>query len=316
MQTLNHNHLFYFWVVANERSIARASELLHVTPQTISAQLKLLQEALEVRLFEKEGRGLRLTDSGRVTKSYADGIFALSRELRAALRGEPAGEVRELRVGISDALPKRACRRILQPALHMHEAIRLVCREDGVERLLAGLALHNLDLVLDDSPIPPGLSVRAYNHLLGQCGVVWVGSPEIARRYGKRFPSDLKDAPFLLPTVNTALRRSLDLWFEEANVRPRVVAEIADSALLQAFGEDGEGIFPVTEVMLEEVRERMRVEPLGVAEGVVERFYAITVDRRIRHPAVVEISRHARDALFESDPPIGPARSRNHRGPA
>jgi len=301
LQPLNHNHLFYFWVTATEGSIARASGRLHLTPQTISAQIKLLEEALEVRLFDRAGRGLRLTEAGRVTKSYAEEIFALGRELEAALRGEPVGAERELRVGISDALPKRACHRILEPATRMPDPMRLICREDGVERLLGELALHNLDLVLDDSPIPAGLSVRAYNHLLGQCGVAWVASPELAKRYRRNFPSGLADAPFLLPTANTALRRSLDLWFEETGVRPRIIAEIADSALLQAFGENGEGIFPVTDVVLDDVRERMGVVPLGAAEGVVERFYAITVERRISHPAVVEISRHAKRALFDPD---------------
>ena len=306
-QPINHNHLFYFWVAATEGSIAGASEHLHLTPQTISAQIKLLQEALDVRLFEREGRGLRLTEAGRLTKSYAEGIFDLGRELRAALRSEPLSASRELRVGVSDALPKRACHRILEPATRMPEPTRLVCLEDGVERLLGELALHNLDLVLDDSPIPAGLSVRAYNHLLGQCGVVWVGSREMAVRYGHDFPAGLDGAPFLLPTRNTALRRSLDLWFDETRVRPRIVAEIADSALLQSFGEQGNGIFPITEVGLPDVRQSLGVIPLGPAEGVVERFYAITVERRIRHPAVVEISRHAKAALFDVEPDVDAA---------
>ena len=297
--SLNHNHLMYFWVTATEGSIARASELLHVTPQTISTQIKLLEEAVDLRLFEREGRNLRLTSAGRMTQSYADGIFALDRELQATLRGEPQGTARELLVGISCALPKLVCHRILEPALHMPEPVRMVCREDGIERLLAELALHNLDLVLDDAPIPRGLSVRGYNHLLGQCGVVWVAAPELARKYGGRFPAGLDGAPFLLPTANTALRRSLNLWLEQNGIRPRIVAEIADSALLKAFGESGEGIFPVADVVLDHVESHYHVVPLGVADGVVERFFAITVERRIRHPAVVEISRQAKRSLFD-----------------
>lgn len=296
---LNHNHLLYFWVTATEGSIARASESLHITPQTISAQIKLLEESLEVPLFEREGRGLRLTEAGRTTKAYADGIFALGRELRAALRGDPLGAVPELRVGISDALPKLVCHRLLEPALHMNNPVRVICREGGVQSLLGELALHTLDLVLDDAPIPQGLSVRAYNHLLGQCGVVWVASHDVAKHYRSKFPHGLDGAPFLLPTKNTALRRSLNGWLEKNGVKPRIVAEFADSALLRAFGEKGEGIFPVAEVVFEEVAAHDNVVPLGVAEGVTERFYAISVERRIRHPAVVEISRHAKSTVFE-----------------
>jgi LysR family transcriptional activator of nhaA len=295
---LNHNHLLYFFVTATEGSIARASQVLHVTPQTISAQIKLLEESLDVSLFEREGRGLRLTEAGRTTKNYAEEIFALARELPAALRGEEK-QARELRVGVSDALPKLVCLHLLEPALHMENPVRLVCREEGVERLLGELALHNLDLVLDDSPIPQGLNVRAYNHLLGSCGVAWMASAKLAKKYRRRFPAGLDDAPFLLPTHDTALRRSLDQWLDQNGIRPRVVAEIADSALLKAFGGQGEGIFPVPTVVMHEVEDHYHVTPLGIAEGVIERFFAITVERRIRHPAVVEISRQAKRELFD-----------------
>jgi LysR family transcriptional activator of nhaA len=299
LDSINHNHLLYFWMTAKEGSIARASESLHVTPQTISVQIKLLEEALDVRLFEREGRGLRLTEAGRTTKTYADEIFTLGRELRATLRGEPAARVRELRVGVSDALPKLVCHRLLEPALHMDDPVRMICREEGVERLLAELALHNLDVVLNDAPIPHGLSVRAYNHPLGQCGVVWVASQDLVRKYRRKFPAGLSGAPFLLPTADTALRRSLDLWLDENEIRPRIVAEIADSALLKAFGQKGEGIFPVADVVLAEVEKHYNVRALGVADGVVERFFAITVERRSTHPAVVEISRQAKRALAD-----------------
>ena len=298
-ETLNHNRLLYFWVTATEGSIAKASAVLHVTSQTISTQIKLLEEELGVSLFEREGRGLRLTDEGRTTRSYADGIFSLSRELRAALRGEQTSKARELRVGVSDALPKLVCHRLLEPALHLDAPVRMICREDGVERLLGELALHQLDLVLNDSPIPQGLSIKAYNHLLGQCGVVWMGTPELVRRYANRFPTGLDGAPFLLPTKDTALRRSIDFWLAENAIQPRVVAELADSALLKAFGGKGEGIFPVADVVLNEVASQYNVAPVGVAEGVTERFFAITVERRIRHPAVAAISRQAKLSLFE-----------------
>lgn len=296
---VHHGRLLYFWVTATQGSIARASEVLHITPQTISTQIKLLEEELGVTLFERVGRGLRLTAAGSTTREYADGIFALSRELRAVLRGEGSVQTRELRVGVSDALPKLVCQRLLEPALHMDGPVRLVCREDGVENLLAELALHQLDLVLNDAPMPQGLSIRAYNHPLGHCGVVWVATPQLVRRYGRHFPGGLDGAPFLLPTKDTALRRSLDLWLEDNGVRPRIVAEIADSALLKAFGERGEGIFPVADVVLKDVAAHYGVAPLGVAEGVVERFFAITVERRIRHRAVAAISQHAKRAFLD-----------------
>ncbi|MCP4498705.1 MAG: LysR family transcriptional regulator [Deltaproteobacteria bacterium] len=290
--------MLYFWVTATEGSIANASKLLHVTPQTISSQIKSLEETLGVHLLEREGRGLKVTDAGRTTKEYADGIFSLTRELEAALRGDVKNPVRELRVGVSDALPKLVCHRLLEPVLHMAEKVRLVCREHGVEQLLADLALHNLDVVLNDAPIPQGLSIRAYNHLLGESGVVWVAAPKLAKMYGKNFPFGLKTAPFLLPTEDTALRHSLNVWLVGNDIQPNVVAEIADSALLKAFGENGDGIFPVATVVLQEVQRHYHVVPLGPARGVVERFYAISVERRIKHPAVVEISRQAKTSLF------------------
>ncbi len=296
---VNHNHLLYFWVTAREGSITAASKVLHVTPQTISAQIKLLEDSLGVELFERRGRGLGLTDAGQTTKVYADEIFGLSRELQAALRGEPGGSVRELRVGVSDALPKLVCHRLLEPTLHMREGIRLICREDGVERLLAELALHNLDLVLNDAPIPQGVNIKAYNHPLGECGVVWMASPDLAERYRSNFPEGLSGAPFLLPTEDTALRRSVDAWFDQHNIHPRVMAEIADSALLKHFGDKGEGIFPVANLILDEVGQYYNVVPLGVIDGATEKFFAITVERRIRHPAVAEIRRRAQSGLFD-----------------
>ncbi len=298
MQAINLNHLHYFWVTATEGSIAQASGVLHVTPQTISAQVKLLEDALDVKLFERRGRGLRLTEAGRTTKAYADDIFGLSRELQATLRSTPGGAPQELRVGVSDALPKLVCHRLLEPALHLEQPVRLVCREEGVEQLLADLAVHRLDVVLNDAPMPQGLNVRAYNHLLGECGVVWMAASELAAKYRRKFPAGLSGAPFILPTPETALRRSIDQWFAEHAIRPRIVAEIADSGLLKAFGESGEGVFPVADVTLEEVSVHYNVVPLGAAIGLVERFFAITVERRISHPAVAAISREAKHAVF------------------
>lgn len=297
-EPLNHNHLFYFWTTATEGSIARAAERLHITPQTISTQIKLLEESLAVRLFVREGRGLRLTGAGRTTKTYADEIFGLGQELQAALRGQSQRVVNELRVGVADALPKLVCRHILEPALHLEDSLRLVCREEGVEKLLGELAVHNLDLVLNDAPMPPGLNVRAYNHLLGQCPVVLMATPALARRYRPQFPARLDDAPFILPTSDTALRRSLDQWFDENHIRPRIIAEIVDSALVKAFGAHGTGIFAIPDIVADEARQHYGVVPIGVPEGVIERFFAITVSRRIRHPALLAISESAKGSLF------------------
>ena len=296
--TLNHHHLLYFWVTANEGSIAAASKVLNLTPQTISAQLKLLEDGLDVSLFEREGRGLRLTDVGQIAKGYADEIFGLSRELQATLRGKPQTRTREFRVGVSDALPKLVCQHLLEPALSMEDPFRMVCREDGVNALLGELALHHLDLVLNDAPIPPGLNVRAYNHLLGQCGIVWMGANKLARRFKSKFPLGLEDAPFILPTDGTALRRSLDTWFAERGIRPRIIAEIADNALMKAFGARGLGIVPVADVAAKEVHQQYKMSSIGPVDGVTERFFAISIERRIRHPAVAAIREHAKDTLY------------------
>ena len=299
LSALNHNHLLYFWVTANEGSIAKASAILHITPQTISSQLKTLEDNLDVNLFRREGRGLKLTEMGHTTKAYADEIFSLSRELQATLRGDPIGSAREFRVGVSDALPKLVCQQLLEPALKMDEAVRMVCREDGVNELLGDLALHNLDLVLNDAPIPQGLNVRAYNHLLGECGVVWMAHPDLIEKLGKDFPRNLEEAPFILPTQNTALRRSLDLWFEQNGLRPQVLCEIADSALLKAFGARGLGIVPVADVVVDDVKAQYKMSKVGLAKGVTERFFAITIERRIRHPAVAAIRNQAQNTLFD-----------------
>lgn len=300
MDWLNHGHLLYFWTVATEGSIARASEVLHLTPQTISAQLKTFEESVGQPLFERRGRNLVLTETGELVRRYADDIFGLSRELSDSLKGRSTGKTLQLRVGLADALPKLVAYRILEPALHLEEPVQLVCREEGMEALLSQLALHRLDVVLNDSPLPPHLHVRAYNHLLGQCGIVWMAAPGLAERAARNFPHTLNDLPLLLPTADTALRRALDAWCERNGVtRRRIVAEIVDSALLKAFGEAGDGVFPVADVIADTVAKHYGVVPVGRADGVTESYYAITVERRIRHPAVVAICERARRSLFE-----------------
>lgn len=297
MEWLNHHHLLYFWIVAREGSIVRASAILHLTPQTISVQIRTLEESMGHALFERVGRGLALTETGQIVKRYADEIFSLSQELQDTVRGRPAGRPLQLRVGVADALPRMVCQRLLEPALHQDEPTQLLCREEGVEALLAELAVHRLDLVLNDAPMPPNVSVRAYNHLLGQCGVVWMGTKALARRQ-RRFPASMNGAPVLLPTADTALRRSLDLWFERHDIRPRIVGEFVDCGLLKAFGQAGEGLFPVADVIADDIRRQYRVVQVGAADGVVHSFYAISVERRVRHPAVAAICDAARASLF------------------
>lgn len=298
MEWLNHHHLLYFWVVAREGSIVRASEVLHLTPQTISAQVRTLEQSMGQALFDRVGRGLVLSETGQIVKRYADEIFSLSRELLDTVRGRPAGRPLQLRVGVADALPKMICQRLLEPALHLDEPMQILCREEGVKALLAELAVHRLDLVLNDAPMPPNLSVRAYNHMLGQCGVTWMAARPLARRVQRRFPASLGGAPVLLPTQDTALRRSLEPWFERHGIRPKIVGEFVDSGLLSAFGQAGEGLFPVADVIADAVCRQYRVVPVGTADGVVDSFYAISVERRVRHPAVAAICDAARASLF------------------
>lgn len=299
MEWLNHHHLLYFWVVAREGSIARASAVLHLMPQTISAQIHTLEKSMGAALFERVGRGLVLTETGQIAKRYADEIFSLSQELLDTVRGRPEGRPLQLRVGVADALPKIICQRLLEPALHLSEPVQLLCREEGVETLLAQLAVHRLDLVLSDAPLPTNLSsVRAYNHMLGQCGVTWMATRALARRVSQGFPQSMNGAPVLLPTSDTALRRSLDLWLERHGIRPKIIGEFVDSGLLKAFGQAGEGVFPVASVIADDVKHQYRVVSVGDADGVIDSYYAISLERRVRHPAVVAICDQARAKLF------------------
>jgi LysR family transcriptional activator of nhaA len=298
MSWLNYHHLHYFWSVAREGSIARASRVLRVAPPTISAQLRQLEEALGVELFDRGGRQLALTDAGRLALRYADGIFGLGREMAQALAGEVGERPLRLVVGIADVVPKLIAHHLVEPALRLPEPVQVVCLEDKPERLLTALAAHEVDLVLTDAPTGPGLRVRAYNHLLGECSVGVFGTPALARRHGREFPGSLQGAPFLLPSSGSTLRLALDAWFEEHAIRPRIVGEFDDSALLKVFGQAGEGLFCAPSVIEEDVVRHYRVRLLGRAASVRERFYAISAERRIRHRAVMAISEAARGGMF------------------
>ena len=298
MEWLNYHHLLYFWVVARQGSVTRAAAELRLAQPTVSTQLHALEQGLGEKLFARSGRRLVLTQVGRVVLRYADEIFGLGRELLDTVKGRPTGQPMRLTVGIADAVPKLIAYRLLQPALSVPQQVRIVCREDKPDRLLAELAVHGLDLVLSDAPIGPSTKIRAFNHLLGECGITFFATKTLARTCRRGFPRSLDGAPFLLPTDNTALRRSLDDWFESEGVRPRVVSEFEDSALLMAFGQAGMGLFAAPSAIEREVRNQYGVVTVGRLEALSERFYAISGERRLKHPAVVAISETARQRVF------------------
>ena len=298
MEWINYHHLLYFWTAAKEGSIAKACEKLRLAQPTISGQLRLLEEALGEKLFTRAGRGLAMTEAGQVVFRYADEIFSLGRELQDVLNGRPRGRPLRLFVGISDMVPKLIAYRVLQPALAMSEPVQIICEEDSPERLLADLAEHRLDVVLSDTPITSLVRVKAFNHLLGTCGVTLFAAPQMAIRYRKGFPACLDDAPFLLPAKGSSLRSALDQWMDEQKIRVKLVGEFKDSALMKTFGQAGAGIFAAPSAIEKEVREHYKVGVIGRVDSVTERFYAISVERKLKHPAVVAIREAARDRLF------------------
>jgi LysR family transcriptional activator of nhaA len=302
MEWVNYHHLRYFWTVAREGGLVAAGKVLRLSHPTLSAQIHALEDQLGEKLFIKVGRKLELTETGRVAFRYADEIFTLGREMVDTVKGRSTGQPMRLEVGIADVVPKLVVRRILQPALTLVEPVRLICYEESYEKLLADLALHAIDIVISDAPVPTGSSVRAFNHLLGETGVSFFGTKELVKTYKRGFPGSLNGAPFLLPLENLALRRSLNQWFDRNDIKPQVVAEFEDSALLKVFGGDGVGLFPAPTVVEKEVMAQYGVQLLGRVDEVRERFYAISVERRLKHPAVVAISNAARHELFASRP--------------
>ncbi|BDC49521.1 transcriptional activator NhaR [Bryobacterales bacterium F-183] len=298
MDWLNYHHLLYFWTVAKEGSITRASQQLDLAQPTISAQLHTLEEAFGEPLFVRTGRNLVLTDFGRLVYRYAEQIFGLGKELQNAVQTRPSSRVLRLTVGIAEVLPKSLVHKILQPALEMDQPVQLVCHEDKPERLLAEMNLLGLDLVLSDTPVPAGSKVRAFGHLLGSCGVTFLASPAQADRLSGDFPGNLNGAPLLLPVEGTALRRGLDNWFAKLSIKPSVIAEFHDSSLIEAFGHAGSGIFVVPERVADDISRVHQLVTIGTTTEVEERFFAISADRKFRHPAVQAISDAARANLF------------------
>lgn len=298
MDWLNYHHLLYFWTVARTGSIARACAELRLAQPTLSGQIRALEEQFGEKLFTRVGRGLALTETGKVVYGYADEIFSLGRELTDVLKGKPPGRPARLLVGVSDLMPKLVVHRILQPALSLESPVHLVCYEDQPERLLLSLSAHELDLVLTDAPAHPSVQTPVFSHLLGSSGLALFAAPAVAAQYRKDFPARLDGAPFLMPMQNSASRRTLDLWFDAHGIRPLVVAEFQDLALLNVFGQAGVGIFASPTVVEDQVRKYRQVALVGRLDTAKEDFYAISAERRIKHPAVAAISQFARQSLF------------------
>jgi len=298
MNAINYKHLHYFWVVAKSGGIGRASERLHLTPQTISGQIALFEDVLGYPLFNRVGRRLELNDAGRVVLSYADEIFTIGEELQEVLRSRPDGLPLQFRVGVADAVPKAIAYLLLEPSMELPDSLRIVCREGKLNDLLADLAIHRLDIVIADSPMPANIDVRGYNHLLGECSVSFFAAAELAKQYKNGFPKSLDGAPFLMPGEEAAVRPRLMRWFEKERVHPRIVGEFDDGALLQAFGEAGKGIFAAPSAVADQICKQSDVTELGRTNLVTEQFYAISVERQLTHPAVVAISSAARESLI------------------
>ncbi|MDF2181443.1 transcriptional activator NhaR [Neptuniibacter sp. CAU 1671] len=299
MSHLNYKHLRYFLVVAEEGSISQASEKLNLTPQTISGQLRLLEEQLGCTLLQKHGRGLELTPAGRRTREYARQIFAIGDAMQEQLRSD--SPLNRFAIGITDAMPKQIVNRLLEPIFDLAEPIRLECREGSMETLLAELTAQRVDLVLSDRPVDTSFHVRAYNHLLGESTVCLFAKQALANRYQPAFPASLEGAPMLMPTSDTMLGSNLWRWFQQHGRRPRVIAECVDNALLATFGQAGRGLFCGPSAISAEISELYQVQPVGTIDEIRERFYAVSLERRLTHPAVVAITNMARSMLRQDN---------------
>lgn len=298
MASLNYKHLRYFWMVAKTGSIARAAEQLHLTPHSISGQLAEFAESLGVELFRRVGRKLELTDTGRRVLSYAEDIFHTGDELLEVVRDQAFATTVTFRVGCADSVSKLIAYQLVEPALRLSEPVRLVCREGRLDSLVADLAVHRLDLVIADRPIPPHFSVRAYSHLLGESPMSAFCTAALATTFERPFPACLDNAPLLLPGEDVAIHQRLLRWLERCKVHPHVVGEFDDSAMMQAFGQSGAGVFFAPTVIAPQLKSQYGVVALGQVDSVVEQAYAITTERRMSHPATVAISALARDKLF------------------
>lgn len=298
MSWLNYHHLLYFWTVARTGSVTAAADELGLAQPTISAQLRSLEESLGKKLFERIGRRLELTDTGRTVFRYANDIFSLGREMIQTLNGNPGDKRERLRVGVADVLPKVVVSRLLAPLLSTTEDVRLICFEGKPAELLARLSVHELDLVLSDAPVGAEFNIRAFNHELGECGVTLFAPKKQAKKFRDGFPGSLDGAPFVMPTENTALRRMLDYWFARNEIRPHILAEFEDSALMKAFTQLEFALFAAPAVVKDSIANLYGMEEIGVAEDLKERFYAISLERKIRNPAVLKLVESAHHRFF------------------
>ncbi len=295
---LNYHHLLYFWVVAREGGLVAAGRELRLAPPTLSGQIRTLEETLGKKLFARSGRRLVLTDVGRVAFRYADEIFGLGRELAAALDENAAPASSRLELGVTDAVPKMIVRRLLGPVLALDPAVRVVCHHGRLDALATDLGAHALDAVIADAPLPSGSNVRAFSHPLGASQATVFAAPPLAKRLRRGFPRSLDGAPMLLPVPGSSLRRSIDAWLDSSELRPRIVAEVEDSALLKALAEDGSGVFVAPSVVEEEVRSHYGVDVVGTVSAIVERFFLISPERRLKKVALLAVREAARGGLF------------------
>jgi LysR family transcriptional activator of nhaA len=295
IRRLNYQHLLYFWSVVRTGSLTRACDELALSAPTISAQLRTLEARLGEKLLAKSGRTLVPTEVGRLVYGYADEIFRLGQELLEALEHRPTARPLRLVVGIDDVLPKEIAYRLLKPALALKRPVRVLCREGTLERLVADLAVHEIDVVLSDAPVTPSLNVRAYSHSLGTWDALWMATPTLAKTLRRGFPKSLDGVPVLLPTDDTAIRRSLDQWLEKQNVRPVMIGEFEDYAMLREFAREGHGFAPVPSMLEEQFRKEYGFARIGIAAGVKGAFYAISVERKVKNPAVALMTGSARE---------------------
>ena len=287
---VNYKQLHYFWAVAKAGSIVRASRQLHITPQTLSGQIGILEESLGVSLFRRVGRGIELTETGQLALTYADDIFQTGNALEETLRTGSKEPFRLFRVGISDSVPKSIAYRLLAPAMSLQTSIKIICREGKLEPLLGELAIHKLDLVLADRPMPSEIDIKGSSKLLSECGISFFANGELAQQYPQPFPHNINNAPILVPGEDSSLRKRLMQWLSNQRIHPQIVGEFDDSALMRAFGQAGIGVFTAPTIISEEVMQQHNVIKLGETDEIIERFYAISVEKRASHPAVLAIN--------------------------
>lgn len=299
MDWINYHHLFYFWNVAKEGTVSAAAAKLHLARPTVTAQVRELEASCGQKLFRKKGRYLVLTEFGTQVFQYAEEIFAIGRELSNFVSTGIVGARQRFVVGMPDVVPKLVAFELLKPAIHHSDGFQIVCYEGKLNELLADLALHKLDLVISDAPAPPTIDVRVYTHKLGECGLSFLAVPEMAKKFRRGFPDSLNGAPMLLPTDHTAVRRSFNLWLDNHDIHPQIVAEFEDSALLKVFGQSGLGIVPIPTAIEKEVKKQYGMNLIGRLENVIDRFYAISVEKRVHHPAVLAIVKQARSKIFD-----------------